>query len=68
MGQNNIKPTGNTRVTHATPAQNSPGNSAAGPVGATPTQPNPYKVPGGSGADAALEPESNVEVRPPNRK
>ncbi len=49
------------------PAQNSPGNSAAGPVGETPTRPNPYKVPGGSGADAALSDASNVEVRPPLR-
>src|SRR5207253_3180190 len=41
------------------------GNSAAGPVGLTSTQPNPYKVPGGAGADTALEPESNVETRQP---
>src|SRR5436305_10044285 len=76
MGQNNIAPTGEDSVLgvgperpeasdSGAPVQNSPGNSAAGPVGATPTRPNPYKVPGGSGADAALENDSNVEVRSP---
>src|SRR6266702_7203565 len=39
--------------------------NAAGPGGLTPTQPNPYKEPGGAGADAALSPDSIVEVRPP---
>src|SRR5438552_1333390 len=48
---------------NATPAQDSIGHSAAGPVGSTPTQSNPYQAPAGPGADV-----SQGDVYPPYSK